>query len=238
MAAPVRFPAGVTNAGPNAAMNMLGFPDPTKYHTFFDDFDDYDASRWIVTEIDTDGDGAVAVATTSSDGGVLNVPCEADELNSTFLQWSGEDNAAAVESWKFESGKKLWFKARWKVSDATDTGVVMGLQITDTTPIAVTDGVYFHKADTSTTCNLIVEKDSAETSTTAATIADATYIVTAFYYNGIDAVDVYVNDAKVGSSAVTNLPDDEELTISFGLINGAEGAESIDVDYIFVAKER
>jgi hypothetical protein len=238
MAAPSRFPNGLTNVAKTNPMGMLGMPDPTKFHTWFDDFDDYDAAQWVVTEIDTDADTAVAVAATSADGGVLNVPCEADELDSTFLQWSGDDAATVIETWTFEAGKKLWFKARWKVTDATDTGVVMGLQITDTTPIAVTDGVFFYKADTSATCNLIVEKDSTETSTTAATIADATYVTTAFYYDGKSAIEVYVDDVKVGTSVTTNMPDDEELAISFGLINGAEGVESIDVDYILVVKER
>lgn len=233
-----RFQNGVTNATRGSTLGDFIGPDPTRYHVWFDDFDNYDASHWVVTEVDTDGDGSVAVATSSTDGGVLNVPCEADELDSTFLQWAGEESSGVKETFKFESGKKLWFKARFKVSDATDTAVVAGLQITDTDPVAVTDGVFFYKADTSTTMNLIVEKDSTETSTTTGTIADATWYKIGFYYDGVDAIKVYFDDEHVGTSATTNLPDNEELTISFGVHNGAEGAESIDVDYVFVAKER
>ena len=228
---PVKTLRAATGSG------MAGFPHPAAAHVFFDDFDNYVAAEWVVTTIDTDADDAVAPALSDTDGGVLNVPCEADELDSTWLQWAG--NAGAVtETWLFESGKSLWFEARWKVTDATDTGVVFGLQITDTVPTAVTDGVFFYKADTSTTCNLIVEKDSTETSTTAATIEDATWIKTAFHYDGDSTISIYVDDALVDTSATTNMPDDEELAISFGLINGAEGVESIDVDYIMVVKER
>ena len=35
-----------------------------------------------------------------------------------------------------------------------------------------------------------------------------------------------------------NLPDDEELTISFGIQNGAAAAKTMTVDYVFASKER
>ena len=234
---PTRYPQGVTNSTSTQAMARLRIPDPTSYHQWLDDFDDYDVTMWVVTVIDTDNDTAVAETTLDEDGGVLEVSCEADELDATWLQWSGDDASGVTEAWTFESGKPMFFKARWKISDATDTGVVMGLQITDVDPIAVSDGVFFFKADTSTTCNLIVETSSTETSTTVATIADDTYVVTAFYYDGIDSIQVFLNDAHVGTSAVGNLPS-TELAISFGLINGAEGVETLSVDYIYIAKQR
>jgi hypothetical protein len=36
----------------------------------------------------------------------------------------------------------------------------------------------------------------------------------------------------------TNAPDDEELTVSFGIQNGAAAAKTLTVDYIGASKER
>jgi len=237
MASPQRFPSGVTNVDATADTYQLPFPDPTRYVTWFDDFHDYDAAQWLITTVEA-GAGDATEAVASVDGGVLVITNDANDTDADYLQWSGVTSAAAIETFKFVAGKKLWFKARWKASDVTDTGLVMGLQIIDTSPTAVSDGVFFYKADTSTTLNLIVEKNGTETSTTAATMVADTYVVTSFYYNGKDAIEVFVDDVKVGTSAVTNLPDDEDLTISFGILNGSAVAHVLSVDYIFVAKER
>jgi hypothetical protein len=235
---PTRYPGGINTSAPASDTAALPMLDPTKLHVFFDDFDDYDASHWVVTEVDTDTDGAEAVAlATAADGGVLSVPTEADELDSTYLQWSGEEGSTVVESFLPAAGKKMWFKTRFKVSDATDTQIVLGLQKTETNPTAATIiGVYFHKADTSTTLNLIVA-DSAATTTAAATLADDTWVTAAWYYDGKSSIKAFIDGVHVATSATTNLCD-EELTISFGIHNGAEGVETLSVDYIFAAKER
>jgi len=46
------------------------------------------------------------------------------------------------------------------------------------------------------------------------------------------------NPTILGKSVVTNLPDDEDLTISFAVQNGAAAIKTLAVDYIFCAKER
>ena len=148
------------------------------------------------------------------------------------------------ESFKFEAGKKLFFKARFAVSDATESDFVIGLQITDTTPLAVTDGVYFRKHDGDANLDFVVIKDStASTATAITTVANNTYLTVGFYYNGVDEV-VYAasinnnNPTILGKLATTNLCDDEELTISFGIQNGEAVAKTMSIDYIFVSKER
>lgn len=231
-----RFPNGVTNNKPSDPLGMLGMPDPTKFHTFFDDFDKYTAGDWVITTTEA-GTGSATEALSSADGGALLLTNAAGDNDLDFLQWAG-GSGSVYESFLFETGKKLFFKAKFQISDATQSDCVMGLQITDTTPLAVTDGVYFVKADASTTINLVVIKDGTSTTTAASTMADATDIELAFYYDGKSEVKVFADDSHVGSSAVTNLPDDEELTISFGIQNGEAVAKTMTVDYIFVAKER
>ena len=216
---------------------MLGIPDPTQWHTFFSDFDHYISTDWVVTTTEA-GAGSATEAISDADGGVLLLTNAAGDNDLDFLQWAGGSDTDALETFLFESGKKLFFKTRFQVSDATQSDVVVGLQITDTTPLAVSDGVYFLKADGSTTMNLLVTKDSTSTTTAAATMANATNIILAFYYDGDSEIKVYADGVHVGTSAVTNLPDDEELTISFGIQNGEAVAKTMSMDYIFVAKER
>lgn len=238
MPIPTRFTGGLSTATPTNPLGDYGMPDPTAWHTWFDDFDNFEADQWVITTTET-GAGDATEAVSNADGGVLVITNDAADNDADFLQWSGDDASGVVETFKFIAGKKLFFKARLKVSDATQSDFVIGLQITDTTPLAVTDGVYWRKDDDDANLDFVVIKDStATTATAAATAANDTWMTLAFYYDGKSGIEYYKDDAKLGTSALTNLPDDEELTISFGIQNGAGAAKSMSIDYIFVAKER
>ncbi len=225
---------GVTNVA--KSLSPLGeykSLDPSVNHEYFDDFDTYAAAQWTVTETDAGATQALA----NADGGVLLITNTAADDDLVALQKVGE-------SFKFEAGKKTFFKARLKVSDATQSDFVIGLQITDTTPLAVTDGVYFRKDDGDANLDFVIVKDSTATTALAiATVANNTYITVGFYYNGVDSIRYFagtdpVNPTPLGKSVITNLPDDEELTVSFGIQNGEAVAKTMSVDYIFAAKER
>lgn len=232
MGTPTRYNYGVTNVTKENILGQLTELDPTQLHTYFNDFDAYVTGNWTVTETQA---GATQDLT-DADGGVLLLTNSAADDDLVALQKIGE-------SFKFASGKKLFFKARFKVSDATQSDFVMGLQITDTTPLAVTDGVYFRKDDGDANLDFVVIKDSTATTATAITaVSNDTYLTVAFYYNGKDEV-VYAagtgnNPSILGKSVTTNLPDDEDLTISFAIQNGEAVAKTMSVDYIFAAKER
>ena len=223
-----RFPNGVTNVGEQSLFAELGQPAATNFHTYFEDFDYYAAADWTVTETDA---GATQ-ALTDGDGGLLLITNTAADNDLVSLQKKGE-------SFRFESGKALFFEARFKVSDATQSDVVIGLQITDTTPLDVSDGVFFIKADGAATVNFLVEKNNtATTASSIATMANDTYIRLGFYYDGSSAVQYFVNGTYTGSSVTTNLPDDEDMTVTIAIQNGEAAAKTMTVDYIYVAKER
>ena len=222
-----RFPNGVTNVGEDSLFAALGQLAGPEFHTYFEDFDYYAAADWTVTETQA---GATQ-ALTDGDGGLLLLTNTAADNDLVALQKVGE-------SYRFESGKKLFFEARFKVSNATQSDVVMGLQITDATPLDVSDGVFFLKSDDSTTINLLVEKNNTATTTSVGTLADDTYIRLGFYYDGNSSIQAFVNGTYVATSATTNLVDDEDLTISFAIQNGNAVARTMTVDYIYVAKER
>ena len=240
--ATTNFIDGLTNVADSTTLGAFTAPDPTKNHVWFDDFDDYTAAQWVITET---GSGTRAVA--NADGGILVITNAAADNDANFLQWSGNTAAGVVETWKWESTKAMWFKARLKVSDATDSDLVIGLQITDTTPLDVTDGLFFIKPDDSAVLTFRAEKNNTASTVTTATLVDDTYFTVGFAYlpqgdgssAGLPILNVYYNDARVGSlTTFTNFPDDVELTISFGIQNGAAAAKVLSLDYIAVAKQR
>jgi len=223
-----RFPNGVTNVGEQSLFAAMGQLAATKFHTYFEDFDYYTAADWTVTETQAGATQALA----DGDGGLLLLTNTAADDDLVALQKVGE-------SFRFEAGKKLFFEARFRVSDATQSDVVMGLQITDTTPLDVTDGVFFIKADGSTSVSLLVEKNNTATTTASvATLANNTFVSLGFYYDGVSQIQYFVNGVSAGASVTTNLPDDEDMTVSFAIQNGEAVAKTMTVDYVFVAKER
>lgn len=226
-----RFPNGLTTASKGAPLGEFLLPDVTKAHIYFDDFDYFTAADWTITTVEA-GAGNATEALTDADGGVLLITNDDADNDSDFFNKVGE-------SFTFEAGKKLWFDARIAVSDATQSDWVCGLQITDTTPLDVTDGVFFRKDDGDANIDFVVEKnDTATTAAAIATNADATFVKLSFYYNGKDKIDYFVDGVKQGSSVTTNLPDDEVLTVSFGVQNGEAAAKTMSVDYLLAAKER
>ena len=232
MGTPTRFTSGVGTAKKNTNTGFYGMLDPTKWITYFNDFTEYVAGDWTITTTEAgSGDATEALASTSA-GGLLLITNDDADNDLDFLQLK-------TEAFKFVAGKKTFFKSRFAVSDATQSDFVMGLQITDTTPLAVSDGVYFMKDDGDASLDFHVEKDGSDTAASAiATVSDATMLVAGFYYDGKSAIEYYVDDVKLGTSVTTNLPDDEELTVSFGIMNGAAAAKTMTVDYIFVSQER
>lgn len=227
---PARFPNGATTVEKTFPMGQFGMPDPTQWHVFFDDFDDYLATDWTITTVEA-GAGSATEALTDVDGGCLLITNDAADNDADFFQTVGEN-------YTFTTNKKLFFSIRFKVSDATQSDVVCGLQIRDTTPLAVSNGVYFQKDDGDDNIDFHVTGSSTSTSVTAAgTLVSDTFIVLSFYYNGVDSVQYFIDNVRKGASVITNLPT-TELTVSFGIQNGEAVAKTMTLDYIFVAKER
>jgi hypothetical protein len=234
MGTPSRFTNGVTNVGRNSFGGSCKSPIPFKYHSYFNDFDTYVAGDWTITAT-----GAGTTALTDVDGGAILLTNAAADNDARFHQKVGESFLPA-------SLKPMFFATRFAVSDATQSDWVIGLQVTDTTPLDVTDGIYFMKDDGDTQIDFYCSKDATTgrlTSTNVATAsAAATFMELAFFFDGSryitlwkDGVEVYTADLT--TTLTTYLPD-TELTISFGIQNGEAVAKTMTVDYIWAAKER
>ena len=240
MSSPVRYTKGVTNVASDKTMGQLIVPDPTSTHVFMEDFDSFDPGKWFITRVH---EGATIGSETISDadGGILTFyPATADD-DSTFFQFKGTANVtSASEIFTIASGKKLWFKTRFYVSDATQSDFVIGLQSADTTPLtSPVDRIAFTKDDGDTNLDFGVYAASVSTlsDTAVHTVVDSTYLTCGFYWDGVDTLSYFVNDILIGSSASLTMPS-AEMTISFGIQNGAAAAKTMAVDYICIIKER
>jgi len=205
--------------------------DPLEICRFFDDFHGFTAADWVITTTEA-GTGSATEAVADGANGILVLTNAAGDNDLDFLQ-------LVKETFAYEAGKALRFATKFKVSDALDSDVIMGLQVRDTTPLDATDQICFVKADGDNTLKLLVEKDGTGTTLDVCEMVDDTYVEVEFYYDGSGSdIDVFADGARVGSVALTNAPDDEELTISFGIQNGEAAAKVMSVDYILAECER
>lgn len=236
MGTPSRFTNGITTVPKANPLGMYGLPDPTEWHSYFNDFDHYVAANWTVTAV-----GTGTAALTNLDGGALLLTNSAADNDSIQLQQVGE-------AFALTAGKRAFFKARFKVSDATQSDLIIGLCVTDTTLMGatagagVTDGIFFSKDDGVATLDVQCQKNATTGQTRAAgiaTLANDTFVTVAWAYDGKGEVAYFVNDVQLGTLAGTAayLPD-TTLAVSFGLMNGEAVAKTMSVDYLFAATER
>ena len=236
---PTHFPNGISNRTKGHPLFNYPYLDPSKYYTYFDDFFEYHSGIYTITTTEA-GSGNASEAITSGAGGQLLITNDDADNDLDFFQLKGE-------SFKWDSSKRMFFSARFKTNDATQSEIVMGLQITDTTPLDVTDGIFFLKVDADTKPDLIIEKDNTSTLSILEMDAmeDDTFVTLSFEYDPLDVSTggavfrAYQDNVQVGEiTGTTNAPDDEDLTISFGIQNGEAAAKTLTIDFILVAVER
>jgi len=240
MSSPQRYSKGVTNVTSDKTMGQLIVPAPTSVHVFMKDFDKFNPGDWFITRIGT-GTTAGAETISDADGGILAFyPNNADN-DSTFFQWKGYDHVStASEIFTLASGKKLWFKAKFKVSDTGDSDFIIGLQSADTTPLtSPVDNIIFKSDDGDDYLDFQVYKASAASLNDAAlaTIVDDTWMTVGFYWDGVDTIEYFLNDVKQGESQGITYPT-AAMTITFGVQNGSAAARTMSIDYVCCIRER
>ena len=126
------FTSGVTNVKAEGTGGRLKTPDPIKYHMYHNDFDKFVAADFTITTTEA-GTGSATETIVTGDGGLLAITNAAGDDDLDALQWKGHASGT-IENYKFEAGKDLFFSCRFKVNDATQTDLAIGLHITDTDP--------------------------------------------------------------------------------------------------------
>jgi hypothetical protein len=180
-------------------------------------------SSMTVTLVEA-GAGETTVALSDN---TLLITADANENDGANLQVTGE-------AFDLASGNYVYFGINFQTNDATQTDILAGLCITDTTLLGgMTDGIYFECLDASTDINFVLEKDSTETTSASAigTLADATNITLEFLFDGSN-VDSWVDGTLQTRLATTNLPDDEQLTPSIHFLTGEAVANTMTVNWM------
>ncbi len=203
----------------------IGF-DKSKFAEHYDDFFNYVAGDWTITET---GSGSRATADAAS--GVLLVTNAAGGSDLNNLQKLGEAFLPAA-------GKKIWFEARYYLGAVASSSTFMGLSITDTALVASApaDGIYFSSAANSALAFVSRGSSVSSTASSLKTISNNAFTKVGFKVTGSGLVEYWVDDVKKGSFTA-NIPA-TELRISFAVNNGTTAAETMGVDYIRVVQER
>lgn len=222
--------------------------DPSIAYVFMDDFNEapLDANfNWV--EVDDAGTGTNALADVDTrTGGWGNVVTAAADNDHHAINSPGQN-------WVFLEGKKLWFEARFILSEATtnesawwfgftDTLTTGGLQANTAGPLASYDGALIWKDEG--TMSIDFETSNAGTQTTAAaeaTFVTATVTRVGFYFDGTattSTITPYYNVA--GTNALTQ-GTAKNITLSglqaMHLVAGVKagpsgGAETLSIDYV------
>ena len=208
MSNPTRYYSGISTAYPNETLYSYPFPDPfhtgsnqfTGSSTYVNDFNtligtDYTVTGTSSTFALTNGIGGQAVLTP---GGTTTAT--AAYKAGTFLQ--------------FTAGYRTWYLVRFKVSAvAGSVAYYAGLRAGS----ATTDGLWFAKAASSTSINLVSTVNSTATTlvTGVATAVAGAWVEVGFYYDGTDLIcysgtastdmgpDARVSAVTIGSTGTT-----------------------------------
>ena len=205
--------------GPDVFKYLNDFVGGPGIDTAFDD-------DWTVTRVEA-GAGESTVTLADESGGALLITTDAAENDGVNMQLLGESFNLAG------SGiKALYFGARFKVSDATQSDFFVGLCDTDTDILGgADDSIGFRKVDGSTAVSFLTEKATTETTASAYT-CDTAYHIVEFYYDGVGAtLEAFVDGTSLGLIATTNLPD-EEQRVSIHFLTGEAVAKTMTVDWV------
>jgi hypothetical protein len=217
----------------------------TTYRKFWQDLPRMDFVEYV-NDFTRTGDYLATDWTITALAGTNTIAVDTDDPNGVLLLTTGatEDNGSGynqkIECWRFAANKALEFECRFKMDDVTQADMVIGLQITDTTPYAVSDGAWFGTDDGDALLDFHLAKASVQGDLTGlATLVNDTWVKVGFYYDGVDTnVQVFINDIRVGALPfATNAPT-TELCISLAHTSGSTGAKNLLIDYIRVCQQR
>jgi len=159
--------------------------------------------------------------------------------NNTYSYFSNYEVAAIA------NGKHLWFMTTIAVADVSEADLFVGLctklgsgNLFDNR----VDAVGFYMTDGDAT--LFAECNKGGTATQATTsidLADGVEKTIVFHISSIGQVDFFVGDSvnklQHTNTIATNLPDDEEMTVAFGLRNGTGSANNLTISTIHVPQD-
>lgn len=211
-------------------------PGVAKYVTEFTslaaDDNTTDPTEFVCTVVEAGAGNSTAVIGDIAGGGLVITTAA-----STDDGWSMQLGNANTGEWLGLSGPYYaYFGTEFAINDVDQTDVFLGAAVTDTDLLAgVTDGVYFRSVDESAVLNFVIEKDSVESSTAVATLADDTYITAEWFWDGpAGYVYAYIDGALVATIAETDasFPNNELLRLSVEFLTGEDVADTCTLKWL------
>lgn len=160
-----------------------------------------------------------------ADGGALLLTTGGTENNGVQLQ-------PITEAFKFAAKWPCYFGCKIAISDATESDMLVGLTITDTSAAtAVSDGIYFASVDGTAAVTFQTMKTTAS-STAVKTLANATATLFEWFFDGATFT-AYVDGVEAASVAytATTVPNVEYLTPMIAFLTGATAAITMTVNW-------
>ena len=206
------------------------FGQPGHYASYSNDFFEYTAGDWTLTTTEN-GSGDASEALADEVYGIISISLD-NSLN------DADGFQLGAESFKPTAGKNIYFETKLKMSDATDTDILFGLVVTDTSPEAHANGIVFEKDDADTQWDFKTTASSVTSSeSNIATAQTTNYVTLGFRVIGTSHVEYWVDDIYQG--VLTSSIPSTDLRPTMYYLNGTEGdSEILNIDYIFVSQER
>jgi hypothetical protein len=234
MCNPTRFTSGVGTAYQGEVLANYPFPDP--FHTSSDktlgsssygnDFNTLIGTDYTVTGTSS----TFALSNTVVGGAGVLTPggtttATAAYKNGLFLQ--------------FQAGNQFWYEVRFQASAVSGTkSFYVGLR----NGSGVTDGLWFAKAASSTSVDLVSTVNSTATTlvTGVATAAAATWLNLGLYYDGTDLL-VYSNNALVARVSAPTIGS-TGTTLTNAILGPVfqitpTATDTLTVDFVLAAQE-
>lgn len=228
-----RFPDGITTAVEGSNLETFILPDSSTAHVFFDDFTNFDSTLWSIT---LEGSSTISLLANASQG-VLSL----DAINNEQLASLQTEQP----SFTMEVGKQMWAKARITLGDTTGPDKiswVFGLQVQNADPFISPDGIYIEKSVIPEQIEFKLPGMTPaltilDSSAFGSLVGDTTEV--GFHFDGVDTVTAFADDVALAKVIITSalLSSDLALTVALNPVVPIS-ALSIEVDYIFAAKER
>ena len=234
------FDNGITNEAVGRLFGSMGMLNPLKHHVFFHDFDQFVNTDTTGTPTNTTGWDVAPLSTgivgfnQNDDGGVIQMQTAAVDNDNIFVYNFNN-------GFLFETGKRMFYQCRFATPDVVQTDILMGLSDGQET-ITPLDGIFFLKSDgaNSVILRYTVNNTSIDTPVIT-TMSNSTFVTLGWMFDGQDRVYFGVDGnvsgfLDIAANNFSLIP--VMLAADMGLQAGEAVGKILDVDYVFMAKER
>ncbi len=217
------FENGVNNRNASALFGSMAQLDPTRFHNYMEDFDEFIAAQW--TAVSTGNTAQQAL-----DGGALRLVTGAVATNE-------ESIIKLPANFSIAQQFPTYFRAKIVVDEATECNINVGLA--DSAGINPNNCIQFRKDTSDLDLDVLVRSASAgvDNASAIASIADDVSFTVEFFWDGQDRVYFGANGTPLGFLDASTLPVGV-LAPTISVFAGAAGVVTLDLDYLFAATER